>query len=77
MIIDYNYLSANNYLIIQGYGSGWVIHYEVSNRGAYIQSKKPGLLYIPVRGWQYMVGSMQDDDTLTVTGKYISCLNFN
>ena len=34
-------------------------------------SKKPGLLFIPVRGWLYNGGGTWPyDDTLTVTGKY-------
>ena len=30
-----------------------------------------------MRGWQYWDDTWQDDDTLTVTGKYISCMTFN
>ena len=37
-------------------------------------SQKKGLIYIPVNGWQYGDGVWKDDDTLTVTGKHISCL---
>ena len=41
-------------------------------------SKKKGLVYLPVSGWQYGDGiGWHDDDTLTVTGKHISCLTFN
>ena len=63
----------------QGDWSRWVVYSEVSNDLAYIQSKKQGLVYLPVRGWQYAGGgdTWQDDDTLTVTGKHISCLTFN
>ena len=45
----------------------------MENTGAYIKSKKTGLVYLPVRRWQYpgADGIWQDDDTLTVTGKYI------
>ena len=43
-----------------------------------MKSKKSGLVYIPVRGWKYSdgtgTGTYLDDDTLTVTGKNISCL---
>ena len=60
--------------IFQDDWSRWVIHYEVSNTGAYIISKKQGLVFLPVRGWLYPDGTWQDDDTLTVTGKHISCL---
>ena len=43
--------------------------------GAYIQSKMRGLVYPLVTGWQYGVdGIWSDDDTLTITGKYIRCL---
>ena len=43
---------------------------------AYIQSKKEGLVYIPEKGWQYADGDgdWMDDETLTVTGKHMSCL---
>ena len=53
--------------------SNWVIHEEVSNGGASIMSKKQGLVYIPVRGWQFADGNggwgWEDDTTLTITGK--------
>ena len=29
---------------------------------------------LPMKGWQYFDGGWQDDDTLTVNGKDISCL---
>ena len=62
--------------IFQGDTLEWIIRYEVSNGGAYIKSKKKGLVYFPLRGWQYGVdGPWQDDDTLTVTGKKTSCPN--
>ena len=39
-------------------------------------SKKQGLVNLPLRGWLYWDGTMmQDDDTLTVTGKYIDYLS--
>ena len=60
--------------IFQGDTSKWIIRYEVSNGGAYIKSKKKGLVYFPLRGWQYWDGTWQNDETLTVIGKYISCL---
>ena len=43
---------------------------------AYIQSKKEGLVYISERGWQYADGDgdWMDDETLTITGKHMSCL---
>ena len=56
----------------EGNKSEWIIRKEASNGGAYIKSMKRGLVYIPVRGWQYAdAGIWQDDDTLTVTGTYI------
>ena len=64
----------SNYLL-QGDWSLWVTNYEVSNSGALVTSKKQGLVNLPMRGWQYFDGNtMQDDDTLTVNGKYFSCL---
>ena len=47
---------------------------ELSNNLAYIESEKQGSVYVPVGGWRYFDGGWEDDDTLTVTGKYISCL---
>ena len=47
---------------------------ELAENSAYIISKKEGLVNLPVRGWQYSGVGWKDDDTLTVTGKYISCL---
>ena len=62
----------------QGDWSEWVVYSEVTKQLAYIKSKKKGLVYIPVRGWQYSdFGPWEDDDTLTVTGKHISCLTLN
>ena len=63
--------------IFQGSTSNWIVNDEVDeNTGAYIKSKKEGLVYLSVRGWQYSDGDddgpWPDDDTLTVTGKYIS-----
>ena len=63
--------------IFQGSTSNWIVNDEVDeNTGAYIKSKKKRLIFLPVRGWQYAGGGWPDDDTLTltVTGKYISCL---
>ena len=57
--------------IFQGPTSAWIIRKEVSNDWVYITSKKKGLIYLPVSGWQYSDGIWQDDDTLTVTGKSI------
>ena len=61
--------------------STWVIQFEVSPVPlTLVTSKKQGLINLPMRGWRYldMNGTMmQDDDTLTVTGKYISHLSFN
>ena len=60
---------------MQGVWSRWVINYEVANGDAGIMSKKQGLVHLPVSGWLYWDGStVQGDDTLTVTGKYISYL---
>ena len=55
----------------------WVVNSEVSDGAASIKSKKQGLVFLPVRGWQYWSGTWKDDDTLTVAGKHISCLNSN
>ena len=71
-------LLCNHYVIsiYEGNKSEWIIRKEASNGGAYIKSMKRGLVYIPVRGWQYADASIwQDDDTLTVTGKKTSCPN--
>ena len=48
----------------------------MKNTGAYIKSKKRGLVYIPVEGWQYgdSNGDWLDDDSLIVAGKYNICL---
>ena len=63
------------YLNISGDWSQWVVNDEVSNGRARIKSKKKSLVFLPVSGWQYRGGGgWNDDDTLTVTGKYISCL---
>ena len=64
------------YILLGNFGE-WVLHGAVNNFGADIRSKKKGLVYFPVRGWQYVDGSWKDDDTLTVTGRYISCLSLN
>ena len=48
--------------------SEWIVYYEVDDNTGYIKSKKKGLTYIPVGGWQYADGVWQDDDTLSVTG---------
>ena len=55
---------------------GLYIYREVSTDVAYIQSKRKGLAYLPLRGWQYgdAGGIWQDDDTLTITGKFISVI---
>ena len=56
--------------------STWVIQFEVSPVPlTLVTSKKQGLINLPMRGWRYWDGTMmQDDDTLTVTGKYIGCM---
>ena len=61
---------------MEGDWSSWVAYYEVSNVGAFIVSKKEGLVYIPEKGWQYADGNggWMDDEALTVTGKHMSCL---
>ena len=64
----------------EGNISEWIVRKEASNGGAYIKSKKRGQVYLPVRGWLYAGGGggvWQADDTLTITGKYISYLIFN
>ena len=44
---------------------------EVSNGGPLITSKNIGLVFLPVKGWQYWDGAdVHDDDTVTVTGKH-------
>ena len=72
--------------------SRWIIS-DKGDNGAYIKSKKKGLVFPPVKGWEYDGGASScgwlgalfdclldvctcwpDDDTLTVTGKYVSCL---
>ena len=66
-------LSLSEYIIFQGRTSRWIIYKQVDgNTGAYIKSQKKGLVYLPVRGWQYSGGGWQDDDTLTITGKDIN-----
>ena len=71
-------LANNTFSIFLGDWSRWVVSSEVSNSGANIASKKQGLVYIPVRGWQYGDGTtVHDDDTLTVTGKHMSYLTIN
>ena len=55
----------------------WVVNSEVSDGAASIKSKKQGLVFLPVRGWQYATtDGWKDDDTLTVTGENISYLIF-
>ena len=50
---------------------------EVSNDGAYIQSKNTGLIYPPPTGWEYAgydersFDDWYDDNTLRVRGKYL------
>ena len=66
-----------SFSIFKGDWSNWVINDELAENSAYIISKKEGLVNLPVRGWQYGRGrgrGWNDDDTMTVTGKYISCL---
>ena len=57
-------------VIFPGQTLDWIVNDAVDeNTGAYIQSKKKGLTYIPVGGWQYgSAGVGYDDDTLSVTG---------
>ena len=62
-----------SFSIFKGDWSNWVINDELAENSAYIISKKEGLVNLPVRGWQYFGGGWKDDDTLTVTGKHISC----
>ena len=62
----------------KGFWSRWIVNDEVvENSWAYIKSTKQGLVFLPVSGWQYYNGTWQEDDTLTVTGKNISCLTWN
>ena len=52
----------------------WVVSYEVANYVPLnMHSKKQNISFLPVRGWRYADGNeYQDDETLIVTGKYIS-----
>ena len=50
----------------------WAVSYELNNIG-FIRSKKRGLTYIPVTGWEISnVTGWSDDHALTVTGNNIS-----
>ena len=51
----------------------WIVSTELSNNLAAIKSKKKGLILLPIRGWQYSIANngLEDDTTLTVTGKNI------
>ena len=51
----------------------WVIDDDISNDGAYIQSKNTGLINIPESGWEFNNGTFQEDNTMRVTGKNIYC----
>ena len=56
-------------LIFQGDWLRWVVNPKVSDEPPVIMTKKTGLIYIPVEGWQYEEdGTWQDDDALTVIG---------
>ena len=63
--------------IFQGDRSRWALFSKVSNRTAFIKSKKKGLVYLPEKGWQFRDGGWKADDTLTVTGKKTSCQTLN
>ena len=73
----------DRYLFYRGNNMKWIVNDKVDeNTGAFIKSKKKGLVYLPARGWKYSISHYAwslslDDDTLTVTGKHISCVTFN
>merc|ERR1712038_2239401 len=60
----------DSFLFYNGDWSRWVESGEVSNDWAYIQSKKTGLIYPPLTGWEYYGRSddWYDDNTLRVRG---------
>jgi len=60
----------DRFLFYDGDATRWVIHNEVTNGRAHIQSKNSALIDIPQTGWQYSDSGWHDDNTLTVTKYY-------
>ena len=76
MVTTYIFLKAQ-FPIFPGDWSRWVIRQEVNNGSIFIASRKKGLIYLPVRGWLYRGVGWPLDDTLTLTGRNMSCLTLN
>ena len=65
---DYSNYISESIWTFPGVWSSWVIDDDVSNGGAYIESKSKGLINIPETGWKYINGgTFHDDDTMRVT----------